>query len=787
MSLEEKIQIFEKFSKTGEELVGNTIFEGYPIGQWAIQIRNGLNRINNGKQSKQTINPTEGQLERLEVLGILERQIDSTIDEKIDRLVEWRRKYPKATVTPIVSSEILSEYAGAEEEQKQLIEEYEKMLRYYDYVRTRNSKGKLDENQIKKCRDGNVGGVFGENPEVTNVIKSETDKLTKKYGLSEETINSIRKQYGSIDEFRKIYIEALINQNVNQVIPKDLLKNANLIRGFDLSSPDWVIRNSGLTDLIYDILGGGLGEVSAGCIRDSGLDRKFINLISSEGNFFIKYGGLEEEFIKIIKEDNFTEDEEQALFMLYGLDGKEKVNKAQIARNIGKSSSRVSKIIEKSIKKMIRPSRIKQLDLKNRIPDIDYDLQKKIIEEYFKNFDIFASKEPTSMDEDVKIKLTNMLSEGIEKTKKRNELVNVINEMSKEQKLDILKARFGERINSSDISVVPHCSLGYSYFEETNGRDINEKLLGNWWWITDILYRECVDSECNKSKLVEFMINSFSNSQLIEVGKKEEIEELITNNGYFSEEKKNELKELLGKRIKVAVEEDVENKISYEIFDASIDSSPSLRMTIEDLDLTVRAYNCLKRAGIHTVQDFVGKTYEDIMNVRNLSEKNYDEVIKKLQLLRIEMVDGHFVNLDSDADIKKMRELEERINSSEYIGEEKKEKLRELLYQTFNVTIADNQEVQSDLEDIESTGALEELSKEGIESSESLEELSKDGIESSETLEELSKEDIESIGALEELSKEDLVKRILELQRTIAKQREEIDEMSSQKKEEINE
>ena len=111
VKLEQKIEIFEEFMKTGDELVGNTIFKGYPIGQWAIQIRASLNRINDGKEGKVSINPTKEQLEQLESMGILERQFGSTIDEKIDSLVEWRRKYPKIKITPIATDEELREYA----------------------------------------------------------------------------------------------------------------------------------------------------------------------------------------------------------------------------------------------------------------------------------------------------------------------------------------------------------------------------------------------------------------------------------------------------------------------------------------------------------------------------------------------------------------------------------------------------------------------------------------------------------------------------------------------------
>ena len=58
-----------------------------------------------------------------------------------------------------------------------------------------------------------------------------------------------------------------------------------------------------------------------------------------------------------------------------------------------------------------------------------------------------------------------------------------------------------------------------------------------------------------------------------------------------------------------------------------------LDMTIEDLDLSVRSFNCLKRAGIHTVEDLLDKTESEMMKVRNLGRKSYDEVLQKLTSL----------------------------------------------------------------------------------------------------------------------------------------------------------
>ena len=62
-----------------------------------------------------------------------------------------------------------------------------------------------------------------------------------------------------------------------------------------------------------------------------------------------------------------------------------------------------------------------------------------------------------------------------------------------------------------------------------------------------------------------------------------------------------------------------------------------LEMTIEDLDLSVRSFNCLKRAGINTVDDLINKSQEDMMKVRNLGKKSFEEVRAKLQSLGFDL------------------------------------------------------------------------------------------------------------------------------------------------------
>ena len=62
-----------------------------------------------------------------------------------------------------------------------------------------------------------------------------------------------------------------------------------------------------------------------------------------------------------------------------------------------------------------------------------------------------------------------------------------------------------------------------------------------------------------------------------------------------------------------------------------------LEMTIEELDLSVRSFNCLKRAGIDNVEDLINRTEEDMIKVKNLGKKSLEEVIAKLASLGLEL------------------------------------------------------------------------------------------------------------------------------------------------------
>ena len=81
----------------------------------------------------------------------------------------------------------------------------------------------------------------------------------------------------------------------------------------------------------------------------------------------------------------------------------------------------------------------------------------------------------------------------------------------------------------------------------------------------------------------------------------------------------------------VDLAEDVEVAPEIWVGDPTGDKEKILSMTIEELELSIRSFNCLKRAGINTVDELINKTPEEMMRVRNLGKKSLEEVIAKLE------------------------------------------------------------------------------------------------------------------------------------------------------------
>ncbi len=84
---------------------------------------------------------------------------------------------------------------------------------------------------------------------------------------------------------------------------------------------------------------------------------------------------------------------------------------------------------------------------------------------------------------------------------------------------------------------------------------------------------------------------------------------------------------------------ETDSGLSFTTIDDKSEKNSKLNIVIEDLDFSVRTYNCLKRAAINTIGDLVARSEDDMMKVRNLGKKSLDEVIAKLAEMELSLAD----------------------------------------------------------------------------------------------------------------------------------------------------
>ena len=109
---------------------------------------------------------------------------------------------------------------------------------------------------------------------------------------------------------------------------------------------------------------------------------------------------------------------------------------------------------------------------------------------------------------------------------------------------------------------------------------------------------------------------------------------IITNGTMTANEAVSLAAKVLNEHLKLFIDMSDEAKdTEFMVERAEVKKEKVLEMTIEELDLSVRSFNCLKRAGIDTVEDLINRTEEDMIKVRNLGRKSLEEVIQKLNSL----------------------------------------------------------------------------------------------------------------------------------------------------------
>ena len=114
--------------------------------------------------------------------------------------------------------------------------------------------------------------------------------------------------------------------------------------------------------------------------------------------------------------------------------------------------------------------------------------------------------------------------------------------------------------------------------------------------------------------------------------------EVWTDGTVSAKEAVSQAANLLNEHLKLFVDLSDEDSIAEVLVEKNDKGKERiLEMTIEELDLSVRSFNCLKRAGINTVGDLISKSEEEMLKVRNLGKKSFDEVREKLQSLGFDL------------------------------------------------------------------------------------------------------------------------------------------------------
>ena len=309
ISIDEKIKVFQEFriEHKDEKIVGKTIYKGYPIGAWAIQIRSAI--------KKKELILTKERKEKWCNLGILERQIDSTIDEKIDALIKWSTKYPLARVSDFNEPTIryLKSKAKSEEEFLDLINQYKKMKSYYEYITQRNSNKCLSKEQKEKLIEGNVGGVF--------LDYGNIKILSSTYRISQDKMYALINRYSNINIIKIIYKDILLNRKTdNENI------NPNLRRSIDVRLND----NKGFETLFLKITEGSN------------------NIVFDSQALLDQVNALDYRIANIIKQ-------------IYGLENGVRKTGVALAEELNISDSRIQQLTKKAIEELKKPKSLKKI------------------------------------------------------------------------------------------------------------------------------------------------------------------------------------------------------------------------------------------------------------------------------------------------------------------------------------------------------------------------------------------------------------------------------------------
>ncbi len=154
---------------------------------------------------------------------------------------------------------------------------------------------------------------------------------------------------------------------------------------------------------------------------------------------------------------------------------------------------------------------------------------------------------------------------------------------------------------------------------------------------TDIIDNIAIDSIYTPVKKVSYNVTATRVGQSVDFDKL--VLEIWTNGAFSGRDIVSLAAKIMEEHISMFVSLSEVGNIGILVPPEEDKKTRILEMTIEEMDLSVRSYNCLKRANIHTVEDLTKKTEDDMLKVRNLGKKSLDEVIYKLESYGLKLMD----------------------------------------------------------------------------------------------------------------------------------------------------
>ena len=154
---------------------------------------------------------------------------------------------------------------------------------------------------------------------------------------------------------------------------------------------------------------------------------------------------------------------------------------------------------------------------------------------------------------------------------------------------------------------------------------------------TDIIDNIAIDSIFTPVKKVSYNVTATRVGQSVDFDKL--VLEVWTNGAFSGKDIVSLAAKIMEEHIQMFVSLSEFGNMDFLVQSPRDGNRLILEKTIEDMDLSVRSYNCLKRANIHTVEDLTKKTEDDMLKVRNLGKKSLDEVIFKLESYGLKLMD----------------------------------------------------------------------------------------------------------------------------------------------------